>query len=91
MGMWQVGVVPKTDTSTHREKHQASHTRSAFSLLFLVNSLWAISPIPFILSYHSHTVFFFKHEQDAGGSEVKTRFMFELKPYFSVKQKLAVS
>lgn len=85
--MWQVGVVAETDTYVHPVTNTSPlgfMRQACFSLLFLASTLWANSPIPFILSSS-----FFKHQQDAGvgGSEVKTFFGLKLKLKLAVGHK----
>ena len=49
VGMWQVGVVPPTDTSTQTPAPRL-HAPDMLFLFLLVTALWPNSHIPFILS-----------------------------------------
>lgn len=83
VAMWQVGVVAERDTCTlwHTPApgllppptSSSDRSKGKFS-----NSLYALLQFFFC--------FFFKHQQDAGKSKVKTRFMFELSKYFQLNR-----
>lgn len=75
-GGWKRHLHTVTNTSPRGFMHQ-----TCFSFLFLWLH-WGQTPR---FPLYSPTVFF-KHQQDAGGSEVKTCFMFECKLYFQTNR-----
>ena len=72
------------ETLAHCDTHQ--HQACFPPQLLLVTAQKANSPIPLRLAGSLFFCFFFKHQQDAGKSKVKTRFMFELSKYFQLNR-----